>query len=84
MRSFLFNKKSHNFLLNKAPQGCAGVRAMKVLLRKRTPRESLQANSLFVKSVFVNIIKKIVKKLLKNNNSLLCVVILEYNGKVKK
>ena len=35
-------------------------------------------------SVFMNIIKKIVKKLLNNNNSLLCMVKMEYNGRVKK
>jgi hypothetical protein len=35
-------------------------------------------------SVFMNIIKKIVKKLLNNNNSLLCMVKMEYNGIVKK
>ena len=39
------------------------------------------ANSLFVNSVFMNIIKKIVKKLLNNNNSLLCMVKMEYNGR---
>ena len=42
------------------------------------------ANSLFVNSVFMNIIKKIVKKLLNNNNSLLYMVKMEYNGTVKK
>ena len=35
-------------------------------------------------SLFMNIIKKIVKKLLNNNNSLLGMVKMEYNGRVKK
>ena len=36
-----------SYYTKKAPRGCAGARTMKMLLCNRTPRESLQANSLF-------------------------------------
>ena len=69
MHSILYHWNKSNYKMHR-PQG--------------SPCGLFLANSLFVNSVFMNIIKKIVKKLLNNNNSLLYMVKMEYNGTVKK